>query len=59
MRAAPRAANVISVTKEDRMGTNTALTIVAIVLVVAVLGAAAWALVIAPLVVPWRHRGHT
>ena len=37
------------------MGTNTALTIVAIVLVVAVLAVAAWAFVIAPILVPWRH----
>ncbi len=37
------------------MGTNTALTIVAIVLVLAVLGAAAWAFVIAPIVVPRHH----
>lgn len=37
------------------MGTNTALTIVAIVLVIAVVGAAAWAFVIAPFVVPWHH----
>ena len=37
------------------MGTNTALTIVAIVLVVAVLAAAAWAFVIAPILVPFRH----
>jgi hypothetical protein len=40
------------------MGTNTALTIVAIVVAVAVLGAAAWAFLIAPVVVPWRHAKH-
>jgi hypothetical protein len=34
---------------------NTALTVVAIVLVVAVLAVTAWAFVIAPIVVPWRH----
>ena len=37
------------------MGTNTALTIVAVVLVVAVLGVAAWAFLLAPFVVPLRH----
>jgi len=37
---------------------NTALTVVAIVVVVAVLTVAAWALVIAPFVVPWRHANH-
>jgi hypothetical protein len=40
------------------MGTNTALTIVAVAVVVAVLGVAAWAFVIAPIVVPWRHVKH-
>jgi hypothetical protein len=34
---------------------NTTLTVVAIVLVVAVLAVAAWALLVAPIVVPWRH----
>jgi hypothetical protein len=37
------------------MGTNTALTIVAIVVVIAVLAVAAWAFVVAPIVVPFRH----
>jgi hypothetical protein len=37
------------------MGTNTALTIVAIVVAVGVLATAAWAFLIAPVVVPWRH----
>jgi hypothetical protein len=40
------------------MGTNTALTIVAIVVAVAVLGVAAWAFLIAPVVVPWRYAKH-
>jgi hypothetical protein len=40
------------------MGTNTALTVLAIVVVVAVLGAAAWAFLIAPVVVPLRHARH-
>ena len=34
---------------------NTTLTVVAIVLVVAVLGVVGWALLLAPIVVPWRH----
>jgi hypothetical protein len=34
---------------------NNALTVVAIVLVVAVLAVAAWALLVAPILVPWRH----
>ncbi|HET7567035.1 MAG TPA: hypothetical protein VFJ91_03530 [Gaiellaceae bacterium] len=37
------------------MDANTVLTVVAIVLVVGVLAAAAWAFVVAPLVVPRRH----
>jgi hypothetical protein len=37
---------------------NNALTVVAIVVVVAVLAVAAWAFVIAPFVVPWRHANH-
>jgi hypothetical protein len=40
------------------MGTNTALTIVAIVLVVGVLGVAAWTFLVAPFVVPWHHYKH-
>jgi hypothetical protein len=40
------------------MGTNTALTIVAIVVAVAVLGVAAWTFLIAPVVVPWRYAKH-
>jgi hypothetical protein len=40
------------------MGMNTALTIVSIVIVLAVVALAAWALVIAPIVVPHRHHGH-
>jgi hypothetical protein len=34
---------------------NITLTVVAIVLVLAVLAVAAWTLLIAPFVVPWRH----
>ena len=34
---------------------NTALTVVATIVVVVVLAAAAWAFVVAPIVVPWRH----
>ena len=34
---------------------NTVLTVVAIVLVVAVLGLAGWAFVVAPILVPWHH----
>jgi hypothetical protein len=37
---------------------NNALTVVVFVLVIAVLAAAAWAFVLAPLVVPWRHAHH-
>ena len=37
---------------------NTLLTVVAIILVVAVLAIGAWALVLAPIVVPWRHVHH-
>jgi hypothetical protein len=38
------------------MGTNTALTIVAILVVVVVMAAALWAFVVAPFWVPWhRH----
>ena len=37
------------------MSTDTALLILAIVVVVFVLAAAAWAFVVAPIVVPWRH----
>jgi HAMP domain-containing protein len=40
------------------MGTNTALTILAVVVVVAVLALAAWVFVIAPIVVPLRHGRH-
>ena len=37
------------------MGTNTALTIITIALVIVVLGLAAWTFVIAPFVVPFHH----
>jgi len=40
------------------MGTNTALTVVSIVLVIAVVALVVWAFVIAPLVVPLVHGKH-
>jgi len=40
------------------MGTNTALTILSIVVVVAVLAVVAWTFVIAPIVVPHEHAKH-
>lgn len=40
------------------MGINTALTIISIVVVVAVLAVAAWVLLIGPIVVPYEHAKH-
>jgi hypothetical protein len=40
------------------MSTNTALTILAIVVVVFVLAAALWAFVVAPFWVPWHSEHH-
>jgi hypothetical protein len=37
---------------------DTVFTVVATIVVVVVLAAAAWAFVVAPLVVPWRHVHH-
>jgi hypothetical protein len=37
---------------------NNALTVVVFVLVIAVLAVCAWAFVLAPFVVPWRHVHH-
>jgi len=37
---------------------NTLLTVVGFILVIAVLAVCAWAFVLAPFVVPWRHVHH-
>jgi hypothetical protein len=44
--------------KEAGLGTNTALTVVSMVVVIGVLAVAAWAFLVAPFVVPWRHAKH-
>lgn len=56
MGALPGRKNVAGTTRRQRM--NNALTVVATLIVVAVLVLAAWTFLIAPIVVPWRHAKH-
>ena len=56
MGAAGRGAIVASTTREGTV--NTLLTVVAFILVIAVLALCAWAFVLAPFVVPRRHLHH-